>query len=101
MHINKITVVGLGYVGLAQALLFNEDYNVVGYDTDTKVVASLNRGILHIKDEDFARALARKKLMAIKLNLLFLICMMVMPQLLAIILKMLSILLILFTLFDY
>jgi UDPglucose 6-dehydrogenase len=64
MHINKITVVGLGYVGLAQALLFNEDYNVVGYDTDTKVVASLNRGILHIKDEDFARALARKKLMA-------------------------------------
>ncbi|OQC10849.1 MAG: UDP-glucose 6-dehydrogenase [Tenericutes bacterium ADurb.Bin087] len=64
MHINKITVVGLGYVGLAQALLFNDDFNVVGYDTNPKVVASLNRGLLHIKDEDFARALTRKKLVA-------------------------------------
>lgn len=62
MNIKKITVVGLGYVGLAQALLFNDAFNVVGYDTNKDVVENLRKGILHIKDAEFSEALARKKL---------------------------------------
>ncbi len=42
--INKISVVGLGYVGLPLALLFSKKYAVVGYDTNRKRVGELQGG---------------------------------------------------------
>lgn len=41
----KLTVHGLGYVGLSTAALFaNNGYEVVGYDTDSSVVETLQNG---------------------------------------------------------
>ena len=41
----KITVVGLGYVGLPLAVEFSKKYPVVGYDIDIKRITELNNGI--------------------------------------------------------
>lgn len=41
----KITVIGLGYVGLPLARLFATKYNVVGFDINTSRVAELNNGV--------------------------------------------------------
>ena len=40
----KITVVGLGYVGLPLARLFAEKYPVVGFDIHQERVDKLNQG---------------------------------------------------------
>lgn len=46
---NKICVVGLGYIGLPTAAMFAKSgYEVVGVDVDEKVVSSLNEGNIHI-----------------------------------------------------
>ena len=42
--INKISVVGLGYVGLPLALLFAKKYAVIGYDTNYSRVEELSNG---------------------------------------------------------
>ena len=48
----KIAVIGLGYVGLPlAALCARKDYQVVGLDLNEQIVASLNEGKCHIKDE--------------------------------------------------
>ncbi len=45
-----VGIVGQGYVGLPLALVFNEaGFRVVGFDSDPKKVASLNRGESYIK----------------------------------------------------
>jgi UDP-N-acetyl-D-galactosamine dehydrogenase len=41
----KISIVGLGYVGLPLVLAFSEYYKVVGYDVNVDRVSDLNRGI--------------------------------------------------------
>ncbi len=41
----KITVVGLGYVGLPLASALSNYYDVVGYDTSKKKILELNKGI--------------------------------------------------------
>jgi UDP-N-acetyl-D-glucosamine/UDP-N-acetyl-D-galactosamine dehydrogenase len=41
----KITIIGLGYVGLPLARLFATKYNVVGFDINKKRVEELNAGI--------------------------------------------------------
>ncbi|MDP5076486.1 MAG: nucleotide sugar dehydrogenase, partial [Nonlabens sp.] len=41
----KITVIGLGYVGLPLARLFATKYNVVGFDINKSRVAELNNGL--------------------------------------------------------
>ena len=41
----KISVIGLGYVGLPLALAFSEYYKVVGYDVDDKRISDLSKGI--------------------------------------------------------
>ncbi len=47
----KIGVVGLGYVGLPLAVAFCEaGHEVVGVDTDTRVVEALSRGQSHVED---------------------------------------------------
>ena len=45
VYVNKIAVIGLGYVGLPLSLAFSEHYNVIGYDVDQKRVNSLKQGI--------------------------------------------------------
>ncbi len=47
----RITVVGVGYVGLPLAIHFVEDgFNVEGYDVNAETVKNLNSGVTHIKD---------------------------------------------------
>jgi len=41
----KISVIGLGYVGLPLALAFSEYYKVVGYDVNEKRILDLSKGI--------------------------------------------------------
>lgn len=41
----KITVIGLGYVGLPLARLFATKYNVVGFDINKPRVEELNTGV--------------------------------------------------------
>jgi len=46
----KIGIIGLGYVGLPLALRFcEENFKVIGFDSDSKKVEMLNRGISYIK----------------------------------------------------
>ena len=48
----KIAVIGLGYVGLPlAALCAKKGYQVVGLDSNEKIVASLEAGKCHIRDE--------------------------------------------------
>lgn len=58
----EIAVIGLGYVGLAQALLFNKDFDVVGYDIDNEKLKLLEAQISPIKDQEFTAFLKDKKL---------------------------------------
>tara|TARA_Y100001980_G_C14553422_1_gene338691 strand:- start:2531 stop:3835 length:1305 start_codon:yes stop_codon:yes gene_type:complete len=46
----KISVVGLGYVGLPLALEFNKQYDVLGFDIDNKKVELLSKGIDKTQD---------------------------------------------------
>ena len=41
---DKITIVGLGYVGLPLAIAFAKKYLVTGYDIDEKRIHELQRG---------------------------------------------------------
>lgn len=45
MQKHKITIIGLGYVGLPLARLFSTKYPVVGFDINSKRVAQLQNGI--------------------------------------------------------
>jgi len=42
---HKISIIGLGYVGLPLALAFSEYYKVVGYDINEKRILDLSKGI--------------------------------------------------------
>lgn len=64
MKDNKIhiAVIGLGYVGLAQALLFNEHYDLIGYDINKALLQSLTDNSFSTTDQEVTEALARKNL---------------------------------------
>lgn len=48
---NKICVVGLGYIGLPTAAVFaKHGMNVIGVDISRDIVEQINRGMLHIKE---------------------------------------------------
>ncbi len=47
----KIAVVGLGYVGLANAMLLSKSHQVIAVDVDTEKVNMLNSGISPIQDK--------------------------------------------------
>jgi len=69
MQKNKVCIVGLGYIGLpTAALLASNGYEVQGVDLNPYVVASINRGSIHIVEPDldvFVRsAVANGKLRA-------------------------------------
>ncbi len=63
-----VGVIGLGYVGYPLALLFAEaGFSVLGFDTDTVKVDSLNRGqgyIRHIPQSRLDTVIEQKKLLA-------------------------------------
>ncbi len=45
----RITIIGMGYIGLpTAALLASKDFNVAGIDIDTEVVETINKGDIHI-----------------------------------------------------
>ncbi|RZJ38839.1 MAG: nucleotide sugar dehydrogenase [Chryseobacterium sp.] len=57
---HKITIIGLGYVGLPLARLFSTKYAVVGFDINEKRIADLNAGkddTLEVSDELLKSAL--------------------------------------------
>ena len=58
----NIVVVGLGYVGLANALLLAQTNNVVGLDLDQKKINQLNEKISPFDDLEIQEYLAHKKL---------------------------------------
>lgn len=50
---NKICIVGLGYIGLPTALVLARKHsNVVGFDINPDIVENINKGISHIKEPD-------------------------------------------------
>jgi UDP-N-acetyl-D-mannosaminuronic acid dehydrogenase len=53
MSINKVCVIGLGYIGLpTAALIANNNMKVVGVDTNRSVVDIVNSGHIHINEPD-------------------------------------------------
>ena len=58
----KIAVVGLGYVGLSNAVLLAQQSTVVALDIDTGRVAAVNARQSPIEDADIARFLAERDL---------------------------------------
>jgi UDP-N-acetyl-D-mannosaminuronic acid dehydrogenase len=55
MKNKKICIIGLGYIGLpTAALIANKGYYVSGVDINKKVVSTINKGKIHIKENDLA-----------------------------------------------
>lgn len=59
---NKISVFGLGYVGLANALLMSQNEQVIAYDIVEEKIDLLNKGISPLEDKEIHAFLARKDL---------------------------------------
>ncbi len=58
----KITVVGLGYVGLSIAVLLSQNHNVIGLDISKERVDMINTRKSPIKDKEIEEFLKTKKL---------------------------------------
>ena len=58
----KIAVVGLGYVGLSNAVLLSQHNEVVALDIDPVKVKSLNNKISPFEDKDITEFLENRKL---------------------------------------
>lgn len=58
----KITVVGAGYVGLANAILLAQHHTVTALDINPRVVDIINSGRPHIKDEEMTHMMAQEDL---------------------------------------
>lgn len=68
---HKITVVGLGYVGLPLAVEFGKKYQVIGFDINQARVDELNAGhdsTLEVEDENLREALTETKDAGLKLT---------------------------------
>ena len=61
----KITVVGTGYVGLSNAVLFAQNHNVVALDVNAVRVDAINNGVSPVVDVDIQSFLDRKSLMLV------------------------------------
>lgn len=58
----KITIVGIGYVGLSLALLLSQKYEVVAYDIDKKKVNMINKHVSPINNEEIKNYFKTKAL---------------------------------------
>jgi len=58
----NITVAGIGYVGLSNAMLLAQNNNVIALDIDPSKIDKLNNKISPIEDTDIENFLANKKL---------------------------------------
>ena len=58
----KITVVGSGYVGMANAVMFAKKHDVTILDIDKLRVASINLGVSTIEDKEISNELSEGKL---------------------------------------
>lgn len=61
---NKIAIIGLGYVGLPLAVEFGKKQHAVGFDINQKRVKELNEGFdrtLEISDEDLKQTILKKQ----------------------------------------
>lgn len=54
---NKICVIGLGYVGLPTALIASEYFDVLGVDIDTVLVSNLSNQIFHSEEIEITQKL--------------------------------------------
>ncbi len=58
----KITVVGIGYVGLSLSLLLSQKHEVIAFDIDKKKIENLNNKVVGSNDSDINEFLLDKKL---------------------------------------
>ncbi len=68
----KITIIGLGYVGLPLAVAFGRKYNVVGFDIDSSRIKELRQGkdrTLEVSDAELNETLKKNKVEQIGLSL--------------------------------
>ena len=57
---NKICILGLGYVGLTLALKFcQKNFEVIGYDTNEKIITDLKNSKSHIFEEGLDKILKK------------------------------------------
>ena len=53
----KISVLGLGYIGLPTGIILAQSgHQVLGFDINKEVISSLNKGEIHIKEKDLQEA---------------------------------------------
>ena len=62
VEILKIAVVGLGYVGTANAILLSQHYDVVAYDVCEEKVVALNSGKSPVRNDEINEYLSTTKL---------------------------------------
>ena len=56
----KVSVIGLGYVGLSLALITSlKGYEVIGIDKKEEIIEKISKGISHIED-DYVKELLKK-----------------------------------------
>ena len=58
----KITVVGLGYVGLSLSVLLSQKFNVYALDIDKQKIDKLNKRLSPVKDSEISSYLKKKNL---------------------------------------
>ena len=62
MKINKVSVIGLGYIGLPLAIMLaDKSFKVYGYDTDSNVIKNFKNSKIKIRENDLLKKFKSKK----------------------------------------